>query len=69
MPPQSTTTSHSTSPRSVRTRVTRSRPDASRVVSTAVTRVRCAIVAPPERAMAASAVHSRAGSTWPSVGV
>src|SRR4051794_41905778 len=64
MPPQSTTTSQSTSPRSVRTPVTRP----PRVVI-AVTRVRCATVAPAARAEAASAVHSRAGSTWPSVGV
>ncbi len=50
IPPQSTTTSHSTSPRSVRTRATR--PSA---VSMPVTRVRCAIVTPPARAPAASA--------------
>ncbi len=50
MPPQSTTTSHSTSPRSVRTPVTR-----PSCVVIAVTRVRCAIVTPPARADAASA--------------
>ena len=51
MPPQSTTTSHSMSPRSVRTPVTRP------LVrwSIAVTRVRCAIVTPAARAEAASA--------------
>ena len=64
MPPQSTTTSHSTAPRSVRTPVTRP----PRVVI-AVARVRCAITAPAVRAEAASDAHSRAGSTWPSVGV
>jgi hypothetical protein len=50
MPAQSTTASHSTSPRSVRTPVTR-----PRSVVIAVTRVRCTIVAPAARAMAESA--------------
>jgi hypothetical protein len=50
MPPQSTTTSHSTAPRSVRTRLTR-----PCVRSMPSTRVRCAIRTPSARARAASA--------------
>ena len=52
MPPQSTTTSHSTVTAAVGAHA---RHPARRSVVIAVTRVRCAIVAPPARADAASA--------------
>ena len=68
MPPQTTTASHSTSPPSVRTPTTR-RPCGPSTVANPTTRVCCAIRTPAARAPAASAVHSRAGSIWPSVGV
>ena len=69
IPPQSTTTSHSTSPRSVRTPITRRPCGPSTVVDPHDPGAGARSAPRPPGRPAASAVHSRAGSIWPSVGV